>query len=80
LHPELSPWLAGTLVHPSRRGEGIGAALVRHAVARAGELGVEKLYLYTERARGFYEWLGWRHLWDEDYQGEQVSVLAIDLP
>ena len=39
-----------------------------------------KLYLYTKRARGFYERLGWWHLWDEDYQGEPVSVLAIDLP
>jgi GNAT superfamily N-acetyltransferase len=50
-HPELSPWLAGTLVHPARRGEGIGTALVQHAVARATELGVGTLYLYTEHAR-----------------------------
>jgi predicted N-acetyltransferase YhbS len=78
--PELSPWLAGTLVDPSRRGEGAGTALVRHATAHAAELGVGTLYLYTERARSFYERLGWRHLWDEDHEGEQVSVLAIDLP
>jgi GNAT superfamily N-acetyltransferase len=54
-HPELSPWLAGTLVHQSRRGEGVGAQLVAHATARAATLGVRRLYLYTERARGFYE-------------------------
>ena len=75
-HPELSPWLAGTLVHRSRRGRGVGQALVRHATARAAELGVETLYLYTERARAFYERLGWRHLWEEDYEGERVSVMA----
>ncbi len=78
--PELSPWLAGTLVDPSRRGKGVGTALVRHATARAAELGVGRLYLYTERARGFYERLGWRYLWDEEHEGEPVSVLAIDLP
>jgi predicted N-acetyltransferase YhbS len=78
--PELSPWLAGMLVDPSRRGQGVGTVLVRHATARAAELGVGKLYLYTERASAFYERLGWRHLWDEDHEGEQVSVLAIDLP
>jgi GNAT superfamily N-acetyltransferase len=78
-HRELSPWLAGTLVHPSHRGEGVGTELVRHAVARAAELGVGRLYLYTERARRLYEGLGWRHLWDEVYEGESVAVMAIDL-
>jgi predicted N-acetyltransferase YhbS len=77
---ELSPWLAGTIVEPSRRAEGVGAALVLQATARAAALGVATLYLYTERARGFYERLGWRHLWDEQHEGEPVSVLAINLP
>ena len=76
-HPELSPWLAGTLVHPARRGEGIGTALVEHAVSRAAKLGVSTLYLYSERARGLYERLGWRHLWDEVYESEPVAVLSI---
>lgn len=78
-HVELSPWLAGSLVRPSRRGEGVGSMLVRHAVARAAELGVDRLYLYTERARPFYERLGWTRLWDELYEGEPVTVMAVDL-
>ena len=78
-HPELSPWLAGTFVHPSRRGEGLGLALVAHAVHRARELGVRRLFLYTERAQGLYERVGFRHLWDEVYEGETVVVMAIDL-
>jgi GNAT superfamily N-acetyltransferase len=78
-HLELSPWLAGTLVRPSRRGEGVGTVLVRHAAARAAELGVVRLYLYTERARRFYERLGWTLLWYELYEGEPVAVMAIDL-
>ncbi|MDQ3876644.1 MAG: GNAT family N-acetyltransferase [Actinomycetota bacterium] len=78
-HPDLSPWLAGTFVDPSRRGEGIGAALVEHALARARELGVGRIYLYTERARGLYEKLRFRHLWDEVHEGEAVAVMAADL-
>jgi GNAT superfamily N-acetyltransferase len=78
-HRELSPWLAGTLVHRSRRGEGIGSALVEHAVERARGLGVPRLYLYTERARGLYERAGFHHLWDEVYEGNPVAVMAIDL-
>ena len=77
-HPELSPWLAGTLVPPSHRGKGVGTELVRHAVERAADLGVARLYLYTERARRLYEGLGWNHLWDEDFEDERVTVMALD--
>ncbi len=78
-HPELSPWVAGTFVYASRRGEGIGTALVERALARARELGVDRIYLYTVRARGLYEKLGFRHLWDEVYEDERVAVMATDL-
>jgi GNAT superfamily N-acetyltransferase len=78
-HREVSPWLAGTLVHPSHRGKGVGTELVRHAVERAAELGVGRLYLSTERARPLYERLGWAHLCDETYGGERVAVMAIVL-
>ena len=77
-HRDLSPWVAGTFVHSSRRGEGIGTALVEHALARARELDVDRIYLYTERARALYERLGFRHLWDEVYEGEPVAVIAAD--
>jgi predicted N-acetyltransferase YhbS len=76
-HRELSPWLAGTLVDPSQRRKGVGTELVRHAVERAAELGVGTLYLYTETARPFYEKLSWSHLWEETYEGERVSVMAL---
>ena len=76
--PELSPWLAGVYVTPSRRGQGVGSALVRHAVRKAAELEVRRLYLYTHPARGFYERLGWRHIADDYYEGRPVSIMAID--
>lgn len=78
-HVELSPWLAGLYVDPGFRGWGIGAQLTRHATAAAAKLGVTRLYLYTRSARGLYEKLGWQTLFEEDYEGRSVAVMAIDL-
>jgi GNAT superfamily N-acetyltransferase len=77
--PDLSPWLAGVYVKPERRGQGVGSALVRHAVAKVGEMGIGRLYLYTSPAREFYDKLGWRHVANDYYEGQPVSILAFDI-
>lgn len=41
-------------VRPDRRGQGIGAALLAHAEAQAGALGVDTLYLLTMTAERFF--------------------------
>ncbi|HEY7036052.1 MAG TPA: GNAT family N-acetyltransferase [Thermomicrobiales bacterium] len=76
-HPELTPWLAGTYVKPERRGQGVASALVRHAVQEAASMGVARLYLYTESARGLYERLGWTPLGEEEYEGTRVTIMTI---
>jgi len=78
-HPELSPWLAGTYVKPSHRRQGIASALVRHAVRSAAGMGVLRLYPYSGPARGLYERLGWHAIADEEYEGQPVTITAIDL-
>jgi GNAT superfamily N-acetyltransferase len=78
-HPELTPWLAGLYVDPRFRGWGIGAKLTRHASEAAAKMGVTRLYLYTRGARGLYEKLGWQPLFDEPYEGRDVTVMALDL-
>ena len=78
VHRHLTPWLSGVAVIAPRRGEGLGTALVRHAVARAAAIGVPRLYLYTESARGFYERMGWQHLCEDEYEGERVAIMARD--
>lgn len=79
INREFSPWLAGVYVAPEHRGSGVGSKLVLYAVAASAKMGVERLYLYTSSARGFYEKLGWYSVtWDE-YQGQQVCIMAIDL-
>lgn len=58
--PELTPWLAAVWVEESRRGRGIGSALVGRAAHDAFALGVPVLYLCAAPGRrGFYERLGW---------------------
>jgi GNAT superfamily N-acetyltransferase len=55
--------IALLLVHPQRRGSGIGRALMDAAIQEAHEAGLAALTLVTPpdyAARGFYEHLGWR--------------------
>lgn len=78
-HRELSPWLAGVFVAPTHRRKGIASALVRHAVQQAAAMGVTRLYLYTESARGLYEKLGWCTIAEEHYEGQPVTIMAIDI-
>lgn len=57
--PGLHPWLAALVVVPSRRGQGIGSALVRALLADARALGFERVWFGTD-GPGFYERLGAR--------------------
>src|SRR5437764_828170 len=78
IHQDLHPWLAGVYVKAERRGQGTGSILVRHAVRKAAEMGIKRLYLYTNPAKGFYEKLGWRSIAFDHYEGQAVTIMAID--
>jgi GNAT superfamily N-acetyltransferase len=80
IHRDLTPWVAGVYVVPERRGEGIGSALVRHVVAKAAEMGIARLYLYTgpRTANGFYKRLGWREIRTDFYEGAAVSIMQTE--
>jgi GNAT superfamily N-acetyltransferase len=75
----LSPWLSGLFVVPSMRRRGVGSVLVRACEEHAERLGSRALFLYTERARGFYERLGWSLTLDTRYEDALVSVMARSL-
>jgi len=77
-HQDLQSWLAGVYIKPECRGQGTGSILVRHAVRKAAEMGIKRLYLYTGSAKDFYEKLGWRTIAIDDYEGRPVTVMAID--
>lgn len=72
-------WLASLYVVPQRRGEGLGAGLVRALVAHAAALGIPRLWLFTPEHAGFYARLGWRALGPFALHGTPVQVMAKDL-
>jgi len=59
-HPEWHPWLAGMVVAPAWRGQGIGSALVTALLGHARRLGFERVYFGTD-GPGFYTRLGALH-------------------
>lgn len=78
-HQDLSPWVAGVYVSPPNRHKGVASALVRYAVQQAARMGVKRLYLYTQSARGLYEKLGWHVLAEDEYEGQSVTIMLIDM-
>jgi len=78
-HLDLTPWLAGLYVKAQKRRQGIGTALVRHTVQAAREMGIQRLYLYTESARGLYHKLGWQVIEEDFYEGYAVTIMSFDI-
>ena len=77
-HPECSPWLASVFVREDRRGEGIGTALVQHAMTMASSNQIRTLFLFTPDQELFYQRLGWQWLSQETYHGDDVTLMRID--
>lgn len=79
-----SPWIVGMIVHPHRRGEGIGKALIAHVEAWAAATDIGQLWVATEtagRAVAFYQRCGYARLEELPAQrGEMVTVLTKRLP
>jgi N-acetylglutamate synthase-like GNAT family acetyltransferase len=79
--PELadqgSPWLASLYVRPDARGGGLGALLVRAAVAHAAAQGVDELFLFTPAHRDFYARLGWQPMLRTTLKGTPVDLMRI---
>lgn len=59
----LGPWMASLVVKESHRKRGIGRTLVLEAMAKAKELGYERIYLYGSGwVIDWYIRLGWKFL------------------
>jgi GNAT superfamily N-acetyltransferase len=58
-HPQLSPWLIGFWVEPSRRNCGIGAQLLAASCRHAYEQGIDPLYAASAAASRLFAREGW---------------------
>lgn len=76
VRPDLAPWLASVFVRPEARGQGVGAALVRHVEALARACGHARLWLYTPDAAALYERLGWRREGVEQARSGPVMLMS----
>ena len=78
--PELTPWVADCLTLPEARGRGIATLLVRRLVTLAGQLGQQRIYLWSEHEEAFFAKLGFKRHEPErfDYAGAMVTLMRID--
>jgi GNAT superfamily N-acetyltransferase len=76
-----SPWIVGTIVHPDRRGEGIGHALMARLEAWAANVGIHRMWVATGgRAIRFYQQCGWEYAEELlTRSGEMATILTKQL-
>lgn len=78
-HPELAPWMASVYVKSTMRRQGLGTALCKRVHEELERLGVTTAYLFTPDQEEYYRRLGWKTFLREDYRGESVVIMRLDL-
>ncbi len=76
---DLSPWLAGVFVKPAFRKAGVATKLIQRIESEASALGVNRLYLYTDKESDFYSKRGWIIHEACEYRGVAVTVMLKNL-
>ena len=78
-HPEFTPWMVSVYVSPPYRKKGIGTALCKRIRDEFARLDIKTAYLFTPDQENLYSRLGWKTILREDYRGEQVAIMKLDL-
>lgn len=73
------PWLAGLLVAPDARGQGIATALVERLEQEACRMGIDAIYVSTDSASGIMQRRGWQAIGRSQSLRGTVSVFRRDL-
>lgn len=78
--PNSPPWLAAVYVDNKYRKKGIGSALVKKVLEETGRLGVETIYLFTNKGFRpvFYKKLGWKIIKNITYKGVNKVVMIFN--
>ena len=72
--PDLAPWAAAGLVHPSYRRRGFGHKLLLALEAVAKEMRFENIYTATASAALLLERSGWAYVDQSETGGQEVAV------
>jgi GNAT superfamily N-acetyltransferase len=75
-HRHLTPWAAAGYVLPQRRGQGIGALLLRALVDKAGELGHSHVYCGTSTAQSLLLRSGWTAMETTLLEGKPLTIFG----
>ena len=80
IYPDYEHWIGGVYVKDQERGNGVATKLVQEVVMQARRLGVEKLYIQTEKLDGgIYSKEGFSLIEQVLYKGHYVSVMQAEL-
>lgn len=71
-----SPWVCGMVVKAEHRGCGLGGKLLEALEAFVADGGVDRLWVYTEEARTFYERNDWTAVMDRVSDTQRGTVLS----
>jgi len=78
-HLEITPWMVSVYVAPRFREKGIGTALCKRIITEFVRLGIKTAYLFTPDQENLYSRLGWNTILREEYRGEQVAIMKLDI-
>jgi N-acetylglutamate synthase-like GNAT family acetyltransferase len=79
VRPDLGPWIESLVVDPAYQKQGIGKMLLDVTVAKANELGFEKVYLFAfdPTIPAYYQRFGWETIGINEYKSHRVTVMEI---
>ena len=75
-HSHLSPWAAAGFVLPEHRGKGIGSLMLQELVAKAHQLGYERVYCGTSTSESLLVRAGWSAVGATQLEGKDLTIFA----
>jgi len=75
-------WLEHIFILPEFHKKGIGSELIKHAIKKCKELKIKRLLVFVDPfARGFYEKVGAKHLYDSksSIPGRMIPVFVLNI-
>ena len=78
--PEINPWIGCLYVSPNWRRQGIGGSLLVAAERMASqELGISKIFLFTEAQEKLYSSHGWIAIERDRYHNKEITIMLKQL-